>query len=176
MSSPDAITPPAPAGKTVIVVMGVAGSGKTTVAVQLADRLGWTFAEADDFHPPANVHKMRAGIALDDADRAPWLARLNAVIRHGIATGAPLVLACSALKARYRERLRERAADVAFVHLAGDFDTIRARLAARGGHYMPAALLQSQFDALEPPVEALAVDVREPVEAIVARVRGAWGL
>lgn len=165
-----------PQAPRAIVVMGVSGCGKTTVGRALAEALGWRFVDADDFHPPANVDKMRAGIALDDADREPWLARLNAVIRHGIATGAPLVLACSALKARYRERLRERAAGVAFLHLAGDFDTIRARLAARGGHYMPAALLQSQFDALEPPVEALAVDVREPVEAIVARVRGAWGL
>lgn len=165
-----------PQAPRAIVVMGVSGCGKTTVGRALAQALGWRFVDADDFHPPANVHKMRAGIALDDTDRAPWLARLNAVIRHAIATDAPLVLACSALKARYRERLRERAAGVAFVHLAGDFDTIRARLAARSGHYMPPALLQSQFDALEPPAEALAVDVREPVEAIVARVRGAWGL
>lgn len=156
-----------------IVVMGVSGCGKTTAGRALADALGWRFVDADDFHPSANVDKMRAGIALDDADRAPWLARLNAVLRHAVARDAPLVLACSALRARYRERLRERAPRLAFVHLAGDFDTIAARIAARSGHYMPPALLRSQFEALEPPDDAVVVDVRDDVATIVARVRAA---
>lgn len=173
-ASPAARQPGAPRA---IVVMGVAGSGKTTVGGALADALGWRFVDADDFHPSANVEKMRAGVPLDDADRAPWLARLNALLRHAVARDAPLVLACSALRARYRDRLRVRAERVAFVHLAGDFDTIAARLGARRDHYMPPALLKSQFDALEPPgTDALMIDVREPVDAIVAQVRRALGV
>jgi gluconokinase len=159
----------------IIVVMGVSGSGKTTVGRALAERLGWRFRDADDFHPPANVAKMAAGTPLTDDDRWPWLDRLADELRRVLASGGNAVLACSALKQAYRDRLA-RAGDVRFVHLVGDFDTIAARLAARQHRYMPATLLQSQFAALEPPVDALDVDVREPVDAQVATVRAAFGL
>lgn len=154
----------------VLVVMGVSGCGKSTVGQALARRLGWRFLDADDYHPPANVEKMRAGQPLDDDDRRPWLDRLNALLRHSLAKGEPAVLACSALRQRYRDRLADRLDGVVFVHLAGDFDVIAARLAQRRHRYMPATLLHSQFDALEPPADAVTVDVALPVEAIVANV------
>jgi len=142
-----------------VVVMGVSGCGKSTVGQALAQRLGARFVDADDFHPPANVRKMRDGVPLDDADRAPWLARLNAVLRHAAARREPVVLACSALRQRYRDALADRLRSVRFVHLRGGFETIAARLAARSHRYMPATLLRSQFDTLEPPVDALVIDL-----------------
>jgi gluconokinase len=150
-----------------VVVMGVQGCGKTSVGQALAERLGARFVDADDFHPPANVEKMRAGRPLDDADRAPWLARLNAVLRHSVAKGEPVVLACSALKARYRATLAERLPALRVVHLSGTYDLIAARLASRQHRYMPPGLLRSQFDALEPPADAITVDIDAPVAAIV---------
>lgn len=150
-----------------VVVMGVQGCGKTSVGQALARRLGARFVDADDFHPPANVEKMRAGTPLDDTDRAPWLARLNAVLRHSVAKGEPVVLACSALKARYRATLAERLPTLRVVHLSGSYELIAARLAQRQHRYMPPGLLRSQFDALEPPAEAIVVDVDAPVDAIV---------
>ena len=155
---------------TAIVVMGVSGCGKSTVGSALADRLGWRFADADDFHPPANVEKMRAGIPLDDADRAPWLARLNAMLRESAAEGRPVVLACSALRQRYRDALAEGVPGLRVVHLAGSAELIGARLAARRHRYMPSGLLASQFATLEPPADALTLDVGAPVAALVGAI------
>lgn len=152
-----------------VVVMGVSGCGKTSVGQALAARLGARFVDADDYHPPANVEKMRAGVPLDDADRAPWLARLNAVLRHSVARGESVVLACSALKRRYRDALAERLrGGLRVVHLSGSRELIASRIAARRHRYMPASLLASQFDALEPPRDAVVVDVGGSVEEVAA--------
>lgn len=156
----------------IVVVMGVTGCGKSTVGAALAHRLGCRFLDADDFHPPANVEKMRAGVALDDADRWPWLDALARELRAAAGRGESVVLACSALKAVYRGRLAV-AGPVRFVHLTGDEATIAARLAGRAHRYMPASLLASQFAALEPPNDALTVPVDLPLEAQVdAILRG----
>jgi gluconokinase len=155
-----------------IVVMGVSGAGKTTVGRALADSLDATFLDADDFHPPANVAKMRAGQPLDDADRAPWLARLHAELARRAARGEAVVLACSALKQAYRERI-SLDLDVRFVHLTGSREAIAARLASRSGHYMPPALLDSQFAALEAPADAITVDVDAAPDAVAARIHAA---
>ena len=161
----------APAGApSAIVVMGVSGSGKTTVGRALAVRLGWTFHDGDDYHPPANVEKMRAGQPLNDEDRGPWLDRLNALLRHSAAKRQPVVLACSALRQRYRDRLSRRVDGLLFVHLTGSYDQVAQRLAERAHRYMPASLLASQFEALEPPADALTVDVAASVEEIVDTV------
>jgi gluconokinase len=159
----------------IIVVMGVSGCGKSTVGEALAGALQWPFLDADDFHPAANVEKMAQGLPLTDDDRWPWLDRMAAELAGILAHGGHAVLACSALKASYRERLA-RAGDVRFVHLHGDFETIASRLAARRHRYMPASLLASQFATLEPPVGALTVDVRDPVPTQVATIRAAYGL
>jgi gluconokinase len=135
---------------TAVVVMGVSGSGKTTVAVGLARRLGWTFQEGDDHHPPANVEKMRAGIPLDDADREPWLRALARWIGEREDSGRSCVLTCSALKRRYRDLLRAGNDTVIFVHVDVPEDVLRERLARRTGHYMPPSLLDSQLATLEP--------------------------
>lgn len=155
--------------------MGVSGSGKSTVGEALAASVGWTFLDADSFHPPANVAKMKAGTPLVDDDRWPWLDRLVAEMQAILARGQSAVLACSALKAAYRERLA-RAGDVRFVHLAGDKATIGARIAARSHQYMPASLLDSQFATLEPPSDALRVDVSLAVPEQVAVVRRHFAL
>lgn len=150
-----------------IVVMGVSGSGKTTIGRLLAERLGWPFHDGDDFHPPANVAKMAAGIPLDDDDRAGWLAALAALIDDGLKHGQNGVLACSALKKAYRDVLRVDDAQVKFVYLRGDFETIRARMAKRKEHYMKEEMLRSQFEALEEPARAPAVDISlEPGEIV----------
>lgn len=159
----------------ILVVMGVSGCGKSTVGEALAQDLGWPFLDADAFHPPANVAKMAAGTPLTDEDRWPWLDRIAEALREILARGGHAVLACSALRAVYRDRLA-RAGDVRFVHLRGDLETIAARLAVRRHRYMPASLLASQFEALEPPADALIVDIRDPVETQVATIRFAFGL
>lgn len=152
----------------IVVVMGVSGSGKTTLGKQLAGRLGCEFLDGDDYHPPENVAKMAAGTALTDEDRWPWLAHLNALL------GEPrdAVLACSALKQAYRDRLAQGLARCEFVFLRGSFDLIRERLESRRHRYMPATLLQSQFATLEPPAGAIEVDVGQPparcIEEILA--------
>jgi gluconokinase/shikimate kinase len=133
----------------VLVLMGVSGSGKSTVAGLLAGRLAWDLEEGDDLHPPANVAKMAAGHPLTDEDRWPWLDRVAGWIGEHTDAGRPGVITCSALKRRYRDVLRGE--HVVFVYLAGTHDQIAARLTARHGHYMPASLLDSQFAALEPP-------------------------
>ena len=149
MTSTDSITPtsnPSSLGKTVIVVMGVAGSGKTTVAHQLASRLGWAFAEADDFHPPENVAKMSSGIALTDDDRWPWLADIAAWIQS---IPGNAVITCSALRRSYRAVLGNTPARVRYVHLDGTVEQLSARLSSRIGHFMPASVLESQLATLE---------------------------
>lgn len=133
-----------------VVVMGVAGCGKTSVGEELARRLGWQFLEGDGFHPPENIAKMSAGIPLQDEDRWGWLDTIAAHIALAREARAPIVVSCSALKRRYRERLGAGGTRVLFVHLHGSRETIHARMALRSGHFMPASLLDSQFAALEP--------------------------
>jgi gluconokinase len=159
----------------VIVLMGVSGSGKTTVGRRLAHALGAEFAEGDSYHPPANVEKMRRGIPLDDADREPWLERLSAEIGGWLEAGRDVVLACSALKRRYREVLKAGRPGVRFVYLCGSEDLIRDRLRRRRGHYMPASLLASQFAALEEPGDAITVDVGPPPDEIVTSILAGLG-
>lgn len=157
--------------------MGVSGSGKSTIGEQLATATGGTFFDGDDFHPPANVAKMHAGIPLDDADRLPWLQRLRQLIEEQATKPAPSVIACSALKRTYREILAPGGDPrVHFVYLQGSFELIAARLHARHGHFMPESLLRSQFDALEVPQDALTVDITPPPEAIVTELRGKLGV
>jgi gluconokinase len=134
-----------------LVVMGVSGSGKTTVAERLAKQLGWPFMEGDRLHPPANVEKMRQGIPLTDADRGPWLDRIGEELKSWAAVGKSGVLTCSALKRAYRDRIRSARPDVRFIYIKGSEALIAARVAARHHEYMPASLLRSQFDALEEP-------------------------
>ncbi|HEX6142799.1 MAG TPA: gluconokinase [Geminicoccaceae bacterium] len=164
----------------VVVIMGVSGSGKTTVGLRLAEMLGASFAEGDDFHPAANIEKMRAGIPLDDSDRAPWLEVLSRQIGAWLDAGERVVLACSALKQSYRTILRGGRSGVHFVHLRGDEGLIRGRLELRRGHYMPPTLLASQIQTLEEPDDAIVVDITGEPEAIArtvaAALRGRIGL
>jgi gluconokinase len=139
-----------PPATTTIVVMGVSGSGKSTVAASLVERLGWEFAEGDDFHPAANVEKMRAGIPLDDDDRWPWLRSLAAWIGEHEKAGRNVVVTSSALKRSYRDLLRDGHPSVWFAHVTADAELIRDRIEHRAGHYMPASLLDSQLATLEP--------------------------
>ena len=163
---------------SVIVVMGVSGCGKTIIASQLATRLGWQFAEADLFHSPANVAKMRSAVALTDDDRRPWLGDIATWIDAARASGTPSIIACSALKRRYREMIVGNREDVRLVYLKGGYDLIAQRMAARSHHYMPLALLQSQFDALEEPgpdENAIVIGIDAPPEEIVAAIIAALG-
>jgi len=159
----------------IVVVMGVTGVGKTTIGHLVADDFGWAFLDADDFHPSANVAKMRSGVPLTDADREPWLTALRAEIDARLARGESAVLACSALKQSYRDRLQAGDA-VRFVHLQGDAALIRARLLARSGHYMDPGLLASQFAALEDPKGAIVVDIAAPPREIASRIEAELGL
>lgn len=156
--------------------MGVSGSGKTTIASALAQHLGWPFKDGDELHPAANIAKMRAGHALDDHDRWPWLARIADWIDARRAAGSCGVITCSALKRSYRELLTEGRPEVRIVYLHGDQSLIAARLAARHGHFMPSDLLASQFAALEEPgpdEQAIRVEVDQPVSEIVAVIAAA---
>ncbi|HEY7240988.1 MAG TPA: gluconokinase [Burkholderiales bacterium] len=150
----------------IAVVMGVSGAGKTAVGEALARELGWRFIDADDHHPEANVAKMAAGQPLDDEDRWPWLERLNRILKEE----KQAVLACSALKERYRTRLAAGIERIEWIWLKGDFDLIHSRLLRRQHRYMPASLLESQFAALEPPAHAITVDVSADVSACVAEI------
>jgi gluconokinase len=161
---------PAP---SVLVVMGVSGSGKTTVGALLASRLGWTFVDGDAFHPPSNVQKMQSGIALMDEDRWPWLHAIANWIDATRTAHQRGVVACSALKRSYRELLSGGRSDVRLVYLQASFDTVRERLSKREGHFMPVSLLQSQYETLEEPgpEEApIIVSVSDAPETIVADV------
>lgn len=160
----------------VIIIMGVTGAGKTTIGHLLAARLGWPFFDADYFHPKVNIEKMRTGQLLTDADRAPWLAALRVLITDYVQRGRDAVIAGSALKAEYRARLRVNAEQVVFVYLAGDPALVRSRLAARQGHFMPAALLDSQMALLEPPTDGVCVDLALAPATIVENIREALGL
>ena len=151
----------------IVLVMGVAGVGKTTIGEALARELGWRFLDADDYHPPQNVAKMKAGIPLEDEDRWPWLAHLNRVLKQE----ANAVLACSALKESYRERLAQGIARFAVVYLHGSPALIRSRIESRSHRFMQATLLESQFAALEPPRGAIAIDVAAEPSSCVAAIR-----
>lgn len=160
-----------------IVVMGVAGCGKSTVASLLAERLGWEVLEGDSLHPARNVERMQAGIPLDDDDRAPWLALVAARMQEHRAAGRPLVVACSALARRYRDVLR--ADGVVFAHLSGTRELLEQRIAARNGHFMKAGMLDSQLRTLEPPQRdetSVTVDIGAEPETIALRVAAAVGL
>ncbi|RKH11660.1 gluconokinase [Corallococcus sp. CA047B] len=154
----------------VVIVMGVSGTGKSTVGRALADRLGWTFEDADDLHSAENRRKMASGTPLTDADRQPWLVLLRARLEKALAHDEPLVLAFSALKRGYREQLMMDAARERWVYLHAPAEVIQARLQHRVGHFMPAALLASQLAAMEPPEDALSVDVTPPPDVVVERI------
>ncbi|MFZ5821432.1 MAG: gluconokinase [Chloroflexota bacterium] len=162
-------------GARFFILMGVSGCGKTSVGRLLAERLGWNFYDADDFHPPANIAKMAAGIPLDDDDRLPWLSSLHDLISACRVENRPGVLACSALKERYRQILLDGNPNVQIVHLKGSFDLIQSRMMTRAGHYMKPSMLQSQFDALEAPVDALTLDISMPMDEMVAVIMGKTG-
>lgn len=158
----------------IVIVMGTTGSGKTTVGRLLAQRMGWEFVDADDFHPPENVEKMKHGIPLTDADREPWLKTLHDKIVEWNAEKRSVVLACSALKQSYRDELRANSA-VKFVYLKGSYQLFSQRVLARKGHFAKQDLLASQFTTLEEPTDAITVDAAPPPEQIVSEVRRQLG-
>jgi len=159
----------------IVIVMGVVGAGKTTVGRLLAEQSGWEFADADDFHPPSNVEKIRHGISLNDDDRKPWLDSLRKAIIAWIAEHRNVVLACSALKRSYRQELAV-GPEVRFVHLKGSAALIADRLRARQGHFASEQILASQFADLEEPNEAVTVQVAATPQRIVAEIRKKLGL
>jgi gluconokinase len=158
----------------IVIVMGTTGSGKTTIGSLLAKRMGWKFVDADDFHPPSNVEKMKQGIPLTDADRQPWLKALHDKIVEWTAEKRSVVLACSALKQSYRDELRA-SSDVKFVYLKGSYQLFRERVLARKGHFAKQDLLASQFATLEEPTDAIIVDATPSPEQIVSDVRRKLG-
>ena len=153
-----------------LVIMGVSGCGKSTIGQKLAGQLGWDFFDADDFHPPQNIEKMANGIPLNDADRAPWLDALHKQIAVSLRADRPGILACSALKERYRRQLLAGNHGVKIIYLKGTYELIWVRMNARPGHYMKEDMLQSQFDTLEEPQDALTVDITPSVDDIVATI------
>ncbi|MBD2537707.1 gluconokinase [Coleofasciculus sp. FACHB-SPT36] len=155
----------------IILVMGVSGSGKSTVAQLLGQELNWDFSDADCFHTIANIEKMSRGIPLTDADRMPWLQAMQHAIDQWLQEGKNQVLACSALKESYRQMLWRDPQQMRLVYLKGSFEAIAQRLEARQSHFMTKTLLQSQFDTLEEPQNALWVDVSEPLDVIVQQIR-----
>jgi gluconokinase len=166
------MTPPG-----IVIVMGVSGSGKTTVGQALAHRLGWEFIEGDDFHPPRNVALMASGVALTDEDREPWLLALRARMDEILASGGHAVVACSALRHSYRRVLAGRDAEaIRFVHLEVPEGELRRRLGSRAGHFMKPAMLASQLATLEPSTTALHVDGAQPVGVVVGDIVTALGL
>jgi len=161
----------------IIVLMGVSGSGKTTVGKALVSQLGWTFVDADDFHPSANIAKMHRGEPLTDADRWPWLEAIRQRLLLAAHRGEGVVLACSALKHAYQEYLaHEDPAHIYYIYLSGSEELIRQRLAGRKGHFMNPNLLHSQFETLEPPENAIVVDISLPPDEIAAAIRRKLGL
>jgi len=160
-----------------IVIMGVAGSGKSTIAAAVCQRTGATLIEGDDFHPPANIRKMSAGMALNDADRQGWLERLGQETADRLQSSPCVVLTCSALKRRYRDTLRKAVPELGFVYLAPSPEEAAARVAQRGGHFMPASLVASQFRDLEPPDGeplVLSVAATRAVDAIADEIVQWW--
>lgn len=155
----------------VLILMGVAGSGKSTIGGQLAQAIGAHFLEGDNFHPAANIAKMSRGQSLTDADRAPWLSALRQEIQQALKHGQLLVMTCSALKQAYREQLQQGDARVQFIHLAPPCETLTDRLAKRSGHFLPASLLASQLATLEPPVNAWIFGNDQSPAATVAAIR-----
>ena len=160
----------------IVLLMGVAGTGKTTVGRLLAAELGWPYHEADDFHSAANKEKMGRGVPLDDTDRAPWLAAIRAAMDECRAAGRSAVFSCSALKDQYRRVLLDGAPATALVFLSGDREMLLARLAERSAHYMKPTMLESQFAILEPPADALRLDVRQSPGQLVAAIRRHCGV
>ncbi|HEX4425311.1 MAG TPA: gluconokinase [Terriglobales bacterium] len=159
----------------IVIVMGVTGSGKTTIGELMARQLGWEFVDADSFHSAANKEKIHQGIALTDADRAPWLQAMRDAIVDWIANGKNVALACSALKVAYRQELAVNA-DVKFVYLKGSYALIAKRLQSRHGHYASESILASQFATLEEPEDAVVVDIDQAPEEIVGEIREKLGL
>jgi gluconokinase len=159
----------------IVIVMGTTGSGKTTIGSLLGKRLGWEFVDADDFHPPANVEKMKHGIPLTDTDREPWLKALHDKIVEWTAGKHNVVLACSALKQSYREELRA-GSEVKFVYLKGTYELFSRRVLTRKGHFAKQDLIASQFAALEEPTDAIIADASDSPEEIVSEVRKQLGI
>lgn len=153
----------------IVIIMGTTGSGKTTIGTLLAKRLGWQFVDADEYHPPENVEKMKHGIPLTDADREPWLKALHNMIRQWSADARNVVLACSALKESYRDELRATP-DVKFVYLKGSYELFSQRVLARKGHFAKQNLLASQFATLEEPKDAIVVDASKSPEEMLAEI------
>jgi gluconokinase len=152
------------------ILMGVAGSGKTAVGMRVAQKLDWIFLDADDFHPPANIEKMKHGIPLNDQDRAPWLQRLHDELQRHLVEGHSVILACSALKESYRKVLRDGVPPPKFVCLDVDPETIRDRLEHRTTHFFPKELMESQFAALEKPKDAVIIDARKSLDEVVEQL------
>lgn len=157
----------------IVIVMGVSGSGKTTIGKQLAASLQWEFRDADTFHSPENVEKMRCGIALSETDRLPWLKSLQTAIAEWLQADKNVVLACSALKQSYRQYLILDSDRVKLVYLKGSYQLIYNRLQMRQNHYMSAELLNSQFDLLEEPTDAISVDISAPTQVILQTIESA---
>jgi gluconokinase len=155
----------------IVMVMGVSGSGKTTVGKLLAQSLNWEFSDADDFHPPRNIEKMSRGIPLEDADRLPWLLHLQGTIDRWLLENKNVVLACSALKASYRAMLFRDKQRMKIVYLKGDFELFAARLKTRENHYMKVDLLSSQFATLEEPENAIIIDASQQLELILRQIK-----
>jgi gluconokinase len=173
------MTPDAPAAPFVLIVMGVSGSGKSTIAARLAERLGWRFEDGDSFHPPANVAKMSAGHPLTDQDRLPWLQAIADEIDHIANADSHAVIACSALKRSYRDILVHGRDDVRLVYLRGDRALIAQRMAARKDHFMPPGLLDSQFATLEAPgddEDSVTVPIDLPVDGVVDNIISRLGV
>ena len=154
----------------VIILMGVAGSGKTTIGLRLSKILDWNFFDGDDFHSQENIEKMSQGIPLDDGDRRSWLASLNEVIRQQSHLGNSILLACSALKHDYRKQLLQNNTGVVFIYLKGSYDLIFTRMKDRSDHYMDGGLLQSQFEDLEEPATAMVIEIDQDLNSIVDQI------
>ena len=159
----------------IVVVMGVSGSGKSTIGKLLATSLKWEFSDADDFHSLANIEKMSLGISLNDVDRMPWLEKLQSAIAQWLLADKNVVLACSALKSSYRRMLWQDAAQMYLVYIKGSLELLQKRLQQRQNHFMAYILLKSQFDTLEEPTNALTVDANQPASMIVQQIRASLG-
>ncbi|MEH2293435.1 gluconokinase [Nostoc sp.] len=161
----------------IIILMGVSGSGKTTIGKLLADSLDWEFSDADTFHSPENIEKMRRGIPLSEADRMPWLQDLQTAIKHWLEENQNVVLACSALKDSYRQFLVfDSDHRIKLVYLKGSYELIQMRLKERSNHYMSEKLLNSQFNTLEEPLDTISMDIAQPPQIIVQNIRTALGI